>query len=164
MVGPLIKVYVFLTTAILDLNEWHPVSVRKLVCKASDQPHCLTTAGPFVLDSWARAIKGSLGRVLIHYACLWCNVLTSLSLVSYAAIFCRSSLNATTQTLRKWYFLPTSPHMPFKYCFPFQTKLNPCMEFKEKFEQVYDTFFYLKKLIAAIHCTYKAELQSYFQS
>ena len=48
----------------------------------------------------------------------------------------QGTLNATTlkKSRVSEYFLPTSPHIPFKNCFPFQTKLNPCMEFKEKLE------------------------------
>ena len=62
--------------------------------------------------------------------------ITSSSLVSLAAIFV-SIFTQRDDTQKKRvseYFLSTSPHIPFKYCFPFQTKVNPCMEFKEKLE------------------------------
>ena len=138
-------------------------------CKASSKPHCLMTAGHFVLDSWARfntfpraMREGKSGESTQSL------YVKSFSLVSYVAILVSifTQRDDTQKSCVSEYFLSTSPHIPFKYCFPFQTKLNPCMEFKEKFEQVYNTFYcyYLKKLIAAIHCTYKAELQSYFQS
>ena len=78
---------------------------------------------------WGRV---SLGRILNHHALplpLWPPSQPFLS---------RSSLNATThkKSCVSEYFLPSSPHIPLKYCFSFQTKLNPCMKFKEKFEQV----------------------------
>ena len=140
-----LNVYVFLTTTIstwMNGNLHEPTCKRPQSWKASNQPHRLITAGHFVLVSriqyvcrlnehfpglWAR---GSLGRVLNHHALL-------LPLWSPSQPFlCRSSLKATTHKKSRVseYFLSTSPHIPFKYCFPFQTKLNPCMEFKEKLE------------------------------
>ena len=91
--------------------------------------------------------------------------ITSSSLISYAAIFVSiftQCNNAQISCLRE-HFLLTSPHTPFKYCFSFQTKLNPCMDLKKGLGKCIVTLYY-KKLIAAIHCTYKAELQSYLQS
>ena len=116
-----------------------PANVRKLERR---RLHRLITADHFVLVSRIQYVcrlnkhfqglwgKVSLGWVLNHHALL-------LPLWSPSQPFlCRSSLNATTHKKSRVseYFLSTSPHIPFKYCFPFQTKLNPCMEFKEKLE------------------------------
>ena len=43
---------------------------------------------------------------------------------------CWSSCNMTTQK-RVDYLLPSSPLVPFKYCFSFQTKPNPWIEFRK---------------------------------
>ena len=56
------------------------------------------------------------------------------------------------------YFLPTSPHVPFKCCFSCHTKLNPCMEFGKNLDFCIRMFFlktlsfqacFWKKLIRA---------------
>ena len=96
-------------------------NVGKLVRLLTMQPPLIVWwyAGHFVLDSWADSISLPTYK---HFQEL-----------SAAHFLSRSSRNTTTEK-KSWigdYFLRTSPLVPFNYCFSFQTKSNPWIEFRK---------------------------------
>ena len=118
-------------------------NVRKLVRLLTMQPPLIVWwyAGRFVLDSWADSISlptnkhfQELSREVISGEGTQSLYISFSSLVCHAAHFlCRSSRNTTTEKKsRLWdYFLPTSPLVSFNYCFCFQNKSNPWIEFRK---------------------------------
>ena len=101
-------------------------------------------AGHFVLDSWADSIslptnkhfqelsrevisEGGGGRVLSHY------VFPFPPLSATQPIFCVDprAIRRQKKELHKRLLPPTSPLVPFNYCFSFRTKSNPWIEFRK---------------------------------
>ena len=98
-------------------------------------------AGRFVLDSWADSISmptnkhfQELSREVISGEGTQSLCISFSSLVCHAAQFCVSVLAQYDDRKKSSigdYFLPTSPLVPFNYCFPFQTKSKPWIEFRK---------------------------------
>ena len=125
--------------------------------KVFEQPHCLITSRSFCawfvsriqyvcqpIDQHFQALrgKGSLGRVLNRWLCI------NLFLSSLLCRRHKATRQHTEKSCISECFLPTSPDVPFKYCFSFQTKLNPCMEFRKNLSKCIIFFnIYLEKLI-----------------
>ena len=118
-------------------------NVRKLVRLLTMQPPLIVGwfADHFVLDSWADSISlptnkhfQELSREVISGEGTQSLCISFSSLVCHAAHFlCRSSRNTRTEKKNciAGYFLPTSPLVPFNYCFSFQTQSNPWIEFRK---------------------------------
>ena len=100
-------------------------------------------AGHFVLDSWADSISLSTNKQSKSYQGKWylgggegtqSLCISFSSLVCHAAQFFVSILAQYDDRKKSciWdYFLRTSPLVPFNYCFSFQTKSNPWIEFRK---------------------------------
>ena len=98
-------------------------------------------AGRFVLDSWADSISmptnkhfQELSREVISVEGTQSLCISFSSLVCHAAQFFVSVLAQYDDRKKSSigdYFLPTSPLVPFNYCFSFQTKSNPWIEFRK---------------------------------
>ena len=54
------------------------------------------------------------------------------------------------------YFLPASPHVPFKYCFSCQTELNPWVEFRKKWASALKETHRSKTTYIWLRLNYKA--------